>query len=569
MLQPKNILAPVAVAALMVGLFALLYTSRQQFSPVYDEVANIPSGYNFLTTGRYTDATHPPLLRYIMSVPQFLTHADPLPNDSTALYRWQDYGVHFLFNNNQSWQQLTHDARAVNIGLTMVLLWVVYRYTRRKLGLAAGLAALVFLGFEPSLMAHGQLATLDIGFALSYVLAAFSIEAFIRQPDRRRFWLLHLGLGTAFMCKFAALPIFFAAIVGILYFKKQQNIRLKPFWWSPVIFSVLIFATYGFQLKSPSEDTQIVKARDKEKIQAQLDQYAAKLGTTREKMLGVSIPAYDFLKGFGMQVFHAMFQDMWERKENFQYLDGQYQRRGWRTYFFWSFLYKSTLATIALVVLLKIMLWVQRRRERASGQPVSIMAVSLLVPPVLLFLACSLGTINIGHRYILPVYAFLAIGIGYLVTLPYKWIKPAVAAALVLHVASSLAVWPHHLSYFNELSRSRYYLADSNIDWGQDLLFLKKDREEQAATGQITGFWGDCFGVVKPANLGIELAPIPANREALGTGRHLIYLSVHRFLNRSSVHPEGLYPWLNTLQPVRKVGTSILVYDITVSLPPS
>ena len=560
--------ATIAITLLMVVVFALMYRAQGHFSPVYDEVANIPSGYNFLKTGRYTDATHPPLTRYIMSAPLFLSGADPLATDSTSLYRWQDYGTHFLFQNNQSWQKLTHDTRIVSIFLSLLLLLVVYRYTRQRWGIWAGLAALGVLAFEPSFLAHGQLATLDIGFAWSYLIAALAIERYVTVPNRRNFWILHLGLGFTFMCKFAALPIFFAAILTILWFRKRQNIRLKPFWWSPLIFSFFVFATYQFQMKPPINDVQISKARDSAQIQAQLDQYAAQMGTTRTALLSTPIPAYDFLKGFGMQVFHAMFQDKWERKENFQYLDGAYERRGWRTYFLRSFLYKSTMANIALFLGFIASMLLLYRQEWKQGERVSIRAFSMVVPPVLLFIACSLGTINIGHRYILPIYPFIAIGIGYWTTLPQKWIKPAVFVAILLHITSSLAVWPHHLSYFNEWSRGSYHLADSNIDWGQDLLFLKKDWEQAQKNGGFTSFSGDCFGVIKPQQLGIDLQPIPASKEALGNGRHTIYLSVNRFLNRSSVHPDGLYPWLLALQPVRKVGTSILVYEITVSSTP-
>jgi hypothetical protein len=54
---------------------------------------------------------------------------------------------------------------------------------------------------------------------------------------------------------------------------------------------------------------------------------------------------------------------------------------------------------------------------------------------------------------------------------------------------SSLAVYPHSISYFNEIAsgprNGGKYLLDSNINWGQDLLnlkkWLKKDPETQNA----------------------------------------------------------------------------------------
>jgi hypothetical protein len=49
---------------------------------------------------------------------------------------------------------------------------------------------------------------------------------------------------------------------------------------------------------------------------------------------------------------------------------------------------------------------------------------------------------------------------------------------LLWSIASSLGVYPHSLSYFNELvggpANGHAHLLDSNIDWGQDLLLLKE-----------------------------------------------------------------------------------------------
>jgi hypothetical protein len=130
---------------------------------------------------------------------------------------------------------------------------------------------------------------------------------------------------------------------------------------------------------------------------------------------------------------------------------------------------------------------------------------------------------------------------------------------LSLHITSSLMVFPHHLSYFNELSQNRFLLADSNIDWGQDLLFLQKDIVKQH--NNYNEILGDCSGVIQPNDLNINLKPIPKTLEELSEGKYLIYLSIHRFLNKSEINPQGLYPWLLTIKPQRKVGSSILVFE--------
>src|SRR6185369_10959616 len=61
------------------------------------------------------------------------------------------------------------------------------------------------------------------------------------------------------------------------------------------------------------------------------------------------------------------------------------------------------------------------------------------------------------------------------------WRKAAGAATLLLlgwHVFESIAIRPDYLAYFNELaggpSEGYRHLADSSLDWGQDLPALKQ-----------------------------------------------------------------------------------------------
>ena len=57
-------------------------------------------------------------------------------------------------------------------------------------------------------------------------------------------------------------------------------------------------------------------------------------------------------------------------------------------------------------------------------------------------------------------------------------IKALVSSALAWSIASSLWISPHSLAYFNEIAGGPTggprYLLGSNVDWGQDLLFLKR-----------------------------------------------------------------------------------------------
>jgi hypothetical protein len=124
---------------------------------------------------------------------------------------------------------------------------------------------------------------------------------------------------------------------------------------------------------------------------------------------------------------------------------------------------------------------------------------------VILFFVSSQTGFNHHSRYILHAMPFLYITIGRLFSKhgergriiapistpasPGCWgpwatslalpLAPWLAGGIALtwSVASSLAIYPHSLSYFNELAggpeNGHAHLVDSNIDWGQDLLYLK------------------------------------------------------------------------------------------------
>src|SRR5205807_2784166 len=99
-----------------------------------------------------------------------------------------------------------------------------------------------------------------------------------------------------------------------------------------------------------------------------------------------------------------------------------------------------------------------------------------LVPAVVIFGTASIARVQLGERYILPVYAYLILWIASVLA-PFLGDAPVrrlLAAALVAHVVSVIAVAPHgYLTYFNAIAggpEGGYrWLADSNLDWGQDL----------------------------------------------------------------------------------------------------
>jgi len=83
-------------------------------------------------------------------------------------------------------------------------------------------------------------------------------------------------------------------------------------------------------------------------------------------------------------------------------------------------------------------------------------------------------------------------------------------------VTSSLSVYPHNLAYFNELvggpEGGPRHLLSSNIDWGQDLIYLKEWVEQHGNEGSLYLAY---FGYFDPAHVGFDYsAPAAATGDA-------------------------------------------------------
>jgi 4-amino-4-deoxy-L-arabinose transferase-like glycosyltransferase len=168
------------------------------------------------------------------------------------------------------------------------------------------------------------------------------------------------------------------------------------------------------------------------------------------------------------------------------FLLGNYSNTGFHSYFFYAFLLKTPLPALLLIVtalVLSLLRCVQRR----------LAPVFLLVPAGLYFLVAVTSHLNLGIRHLLPIYPFLYVLAGGLVLELDRWRRTtrivallamlgaiAVSSRIVFFPAHGLkwqVVAPHYLAYFNELAggpaNGFKELADSNLDWGQDLKNLK------------------------------------------------------------------------------------------------
>ena len=145
------------------------------------------------------------------------------------------------------------------------------------------------------------------------------------------------------------------------------------------------------------------------------------------------------------------------------------------------------------------------------------------------------------------------------------------AVALIWLIGSSAYYYPHSLSYFNELvggpTGGHAHLLNSNTDWGQDLLYLKRwlDKHPEA---QPLGF-AYFLPLVDPDIAGIDSSVPPSgpdsggslswDPESMGPLPGWYALSVNKIRSQSEEYAYFLH-----FRPVAMAGYSIYIYYVTL-----
>lgn len=235
---------------------------------------------------------------------------------------------------------------------------------------------------------------------------------------------------------------------------------------------------------------------------------------------------------------------------------GHWSPRGWWSYYLFACLVKVPIGTLVLG-LLTFCLTVSSSRYRCTWRHD---IVVLLPACVLIMLVSSQTGFSRYFRYLLPAFPLLFVWCGKLamsITHRSRLVAVFGVTAFTWSFSSAMAVYPHSMSYFNEFTGGPHgghrFLLDANIDWGQDMCFLKRwyDNHPNSRPLKI-----NCIHPVSVAAYGFE-----SNRDS-SQGRELIpgwyAVSVHTLFADNSP-----YKYLTeNHQPVCKTGYSIWVYRI-------
>jgi hypothetical protein len=248
------------------------------------------------------------------------------------------------------------------------------------------------------------------------------------------------------------------------------------------------------------------------------------------------------------------------------YLLGQVSKFGWWYYFPVVFAVKTPTAVLALVVLC---LGVGVSRLARGFRSVTVAALRnlpfrwvVVALPMTVYGAILLTSrVDLGVRYLLPAYPFLFILLAAVVMRkPKVWLIAVVMAVQLFEV---VRIYPDYLAFFNTVSggpgNGPRYLADSNIDWGQDLKKLRKYLETTAPKANVCFSY---FGTASQAYYFLPSRYLPETKdvELRKNVDCVAAISVTQLVGVYS-SPET-FRWLRDKKPIAKVGYSMYVYDL-------
>lgn len=582
------------VAIIAIAACARVAATWRVFSQTVDEPIHVAAGHQWLREGRYDlDVEHPPLARILFALDAWDTPAE---------------GSHVARGNQLFWRDgryLTNlaRARAGNLPFLVLAVLVVYFWSAATPVAAlagkakTGLIAAALFACLPPVLAHAGLTTTDMAVTATTIAALYALARFLDDPSWSRAALLALAIAAGVLSKFSFL-LFFA--VGALVLVVFQLRRVRWARLMLVVPVVLFLILAGYRFRSGSME----KAREGKLVTGSAADRAARYAkvpgyewvradlierfhrdAARAEGAGVrNIDFVDWAKAAGYPsplagrsgrdtmagapeleppVLTEPLRAAWRRyvvRSNvpaFEFLLGvQYVRmhsamghgEAWlfdrnRSDGFWYYFpvvlfFKTPLPFLILAI---IGLGILARR-----------APALALIPLAILGAAMTTRINIGVRHVLPVYPFLAIAAAVAVVTLWRHTRAGRAFAAVLllwFVIGTTLAHPDYLPWFNEAAgrHPERVAADSNLDWGQDLLRLADVMQNQPLH---IGYFGSAdVSRHLPQARALDPARCTTGRVAVS---EMIYLR----------HRDRELRWLTRFDPVRRVGASIRLYDV-------
>ncbi len=588
----------ILATALLMSFGALAVTSMWNDNANYDERIHLPAGYSYITQqDMRLNPEHPPLVKDLAALPLLFMKINfpyqswgwntALSIDSSRTPAWQTdvgFGNDLLYYFGNDAQNMMRYGRIPIILIGILLGFYVFKFTKELWGDLAGIIALTFYSFSPTVLAHTRLVTTDVAAAAAFFISFYYLYKWLKIPSWRNLCIFGIVLGFGFLAKFSTfllIPIFsFIILAWVLLQERGKKLWVfKKYLGSFILILIIAYlvvgAVYAYHIWNYPPQKQITDTAF----------ILSTFGFKPLVNLSVWISSQPILRAWGQYFLGFLMVLQRSGGGNTTYFLGDISAEGSRSYFPVVYLLKEPLVYILLTffaLFLALTKCVKHCQERMKKLWFSDFKQLLkdnfsefgILTVIVVYWAFSIqSNLNIGVRHILPtlpfIYALTARQMSQQI-LGLKWrrIKRGLVIAIlfVWAIVSVVSIWPSFLAYFNEIAgganNGYKFAVDSNNDWGQDILrlsqFIEKNNIKEIKLDYFSG---------APAEYYIKTAKITSfNREIPQKGWLAISATILMGACKSDKIPcsynERSYTWLDQYQPTTKIGYSIFVYDI-------
>lgn len=471
-------------AAALLGLaFWMAISAAKSMGPTSDEPFHITAGYAYWKTGQFRmHAENGNLPQRLLALPLLWSNPalPPTSNQSWRESSVETYGREFFYDMGNDPDRLLMSGRWMTACLMVLLMLATYLWALRLLGWGGAMIALFAAAFCPLLLGHGALATSDLCAALFFLLATGSLWRLMHRVTPATILAATAAVGGLALSKFSApLIVPIAGLLLALRWKAGRPLLIGG--WNArgtvesksrqaaILAGALIIVAIGAWIA----------------IWAAYDFRYATFVESERAAGHEFINSWAFMKEKSSLSLSLVYlaNDLrllpesycWGQAHTLRasvrnaYALGQFSPNGWGWYFPLALSVKTPIS----MMLLWLGGWIRLARN-AEFKTHRYEFLPLMVLLMVYFSSAVIGGLNIGLRHLLPIYPVLFIVAGAMVR---TWAAPTgkvVLPMLLLGLAGeSLAGRPDYLAYFNAPSSAMVpvhrLLADSNLDWGQDL----------------------------------------------------------------------------------------------------
>jgi 4-amino-4-deoxy-L-arabinose transferase-like glycosyltransferase len=596
-------------ALLLAALIALpvlrIASTYRVFSQTADEPFHVAAGFQWLTTNRYDlDAEHPPLARAMFALDARLHGANPAGGDAVSI-------GNDLLERDDRYRRNLFGARAGNLPFFLLGTAIVGLWTRRLFGDGAALLSLALFGALPPILGHAALATTDMAAAATTVTALFLFARWLEEPSWHKALLVAVACGLGLLSKFSFLVFFPAGAAALVIAHLRLSrvpLRIAQIAAGAAIAFVMVWAGYKFSTGTlndarlqmfnprlpPHAAAEYATTAGYDWVRLDLLERYYRYSEDAAKRTGHGVDFVDWAKAAGypsplagrhgdtmagtLPLPPATFRDRllepiragWQNLAvhhripaptflaglelverhssagHAGFLLGSYRDHGWWYYFPVIIFFKTPLAFLILAII-GIVVMVRSKNPETIG--VALAPIAMLLPTL------TTG-INIGVRHVLPLYPLLTICAAAATVTLWRRSRIAVVVLLAWYFIATALAHPDYMSYFNEAAGNHpeRMAADSNLDWGQDLLRLAAVVRDEHIDHLHLAYFGtaDWHRLVPAAEELPQFKPVHG----------WVAVSENEMTFGWPTNERDAFAWLRAYTPVRRVGKSIRLYRI-------